>query len=425
MDELRKFEQRFYDRQIDRPDDERTEYERDKALVIHSAAFRRLQGKTQVMGVGEGDFHRTRLTHSIEAGQIGEGLVSMLCRRHQKDDEILPWLPPKSLIVTGCFAHDLGHPPYGHAGERALQSKMIGHGGFEGNAQTLRILTKLEKYYSLRGCNPTRRTILAVLKYPVSYADYDEGRYVAKPPKCFYQAEQPIVDWALEPFGEAERVRLGTRSDEDKPNCRSLDASIVECADDIAYAVHDLEDIVARRLVTETELRSRIRELPAIRDFIGSESKGIKRDEMVTHLFEDSYSRKEVIGRLVNQFVTEVRIDTDAEFSHPLLKYRLRLPDHLANLLEGLRRLTLDLVVERAEVQQLEVRGKRIVRALYEELVESPEKLIPKSAWNSLDPNDSRERRVSDYVSGMTDPFAERIYQRLFTPGFGSSRDEL
>src|SRR5260370_38510718 len=116
--------------------------------------------------------------------------------------------------------------------------------------------------------------------------------------------------------------------------------------------------MAAWTLVRGTEVSSCIRELPAIRDSIGSESKEIKRDEMVTRLFEDSYSRKEVIGRLVNQFVTEVRIDTDAEFSHPLLKYRLRLPDHLANLLAGLRRLTLDLVVERAEVQQLAVTGK-------------------------------------------------------------------
>jgi dGTPase len=114
-----------------RQDDYRSEYERDKARIIHSAGFRRLQGKTQVMGVGEGDFHRTRLTHSIEAGQIGEGLLLALKHRYQ-EDEISAWLPCRALVIAACYAHDLGHPPYGHAGERALHSRMIGKGGFEG-----------------------------------------------------------------------------------------------------------------------------------------------------------------------------------------------------------------------------------------------------------------------------------------------------
>lgn len=207
---LKSFEERCHDLPIDRPDDERSEYERDKALVIHSAAFRRLQGKTQVMGVGEGDFHRTRLTHSIEAGQIGEGLLALLGRRHRDEAEILRWLPCPALIVAGCYAHDLGHPPYGHAGERALQNKMVRQGGFEGNAQTLRILTKLEKYHKFKGCNPTRRTVLAVLKYPVSYVDYNGSQYSEIPPKCFYQLEQHIVDWALTPFTDSDREQIQT-----------------------------------------------------------------------------------------------------------------------------------------------------------------------------------------------------------------------
>jgi hypothetical protein len=117
-----------------RSDDHRDPYERDKARIIHSAAFRRLQGKTQVMGVGEGDFHRTRLTHSIEAGQIGEGLLTALRHHHYQDTNVLSWLPSNALIIAACYAHDLGHPPCGHAGERALQSRMFGFGGFEGNA---------------------------------------------------------------------------------------------------------------------------------------------------------------------------------------------------------------------------------------------------------------------------------------------------
>src|SRR5580704_1730381 len=116
------FRRRCWGDEPPRDDDERDDYQRDKARIIHSAAFRRLQGKTQVMGVGEGDFHRTRLTHSIEAGQIGEALLKVLRRRRDNDAEILPWLTDPALIVAACYAHDLGHPPYGHGGERALHT---------------------------------------------------------------------------------------------------------------------------------------------------------------------------------------------------------------------------------------------------------------------------------------------------------------
>jgi predicted deoxyguanosinetriphosphate triphosphohydrolase len=115
-----------------RKDDVRTEYERDKARIIHSAGFRRLQGKTQVMGVGEGDFHRTRLTHSIETGQIGEGILLKLQNRHANDPEILSGLPDRALVDAACCAHDLGHPPYGHGGEPALQEPVDRRDPFAG-----------------------------------------------------------------------------------------------------------------------------------------------------------------------------------------------------------------------------------------------------------------------------------------------------
>jgi dGTPase len=199
----------------------------------------------------------------------------------------------------------------------------------------------------------------------------------------------------------------------------------MECADDIAYAVHDLEDIVARRLVLREDLQSEIDTRLGHTEFIGLNEKGVKRIDFVNRLFRDSYERKEVVGRLVNLFVTEVRIERAEDFTHPLLKYRLRLPPELSSLLETLRNLTLNLVIKRAEVQQLEHRGMRIVSKIYTTLKNHPEALIPRSAWNSLDPDDNSERRVCDYVAGMTDQYAERVYHRLFTPGFGSSGDEL
>src|SRR5690349_12695835 len=160
--------------------DTRTPYQRDLGRIIHSASFRRLQTKTQVMGTGEGDFHRTRLTHSLEVGQIGRGIVWNLAAR--KDAPYRDVLPSSELIEAICYAHDLGHPPYGHGGERALHSQMEEYGGFEGNAQTIRILTQLEKYYRREGIRGTRRLILGVLKYPVAYGEYGLEARKSKPP---------------------------------------------------------------------------------------------------------------------------------------------------------------------------------------------------------------------------------------------------
>src|SRR4051812_890410 len=114
------FEKRKHGSGDPRPGDVRTPYQRDRARLLHSAAFRRLQGKTQVMGVGEGDFHRTRLTHSIECAQIGSGLLEQLQAQVDIPQNLQPWLPSRDLAEASCLAHDLGHPPYGHSGEVAL-----------------------------------------------------------------------------------------------------------------------------------------------------------------------------------------------------------------------------------------------------------------------------------------------------------------
>src|SRR5881394_672374 len=119
------FEQRFHDPETHPPGDIRTPYERDRGRVIHSAAFRRLQGKTQVMGVGEGDFHRTRLTHSLEVAQIGEGILRHFRKKTPKVPDLLrQWLPCEDLMNSACLAHDLGHPPFGHAGESSINVSM-------------------------------------------------------------------------------------------------------------------------------------------------------------------------------------------------------------------------------------------------------------------------------------------------------------
>jgi dGTPase len=412
-----------------RTEDERDEYQRDKARIIHSAGFRRLQGKTQVMGVGEGDFHRTRLTHSIEVGQVGEGILLQLKAKYAKNDAVSAWLPSRDLVLAASYAHDLGHPPFGHSGEAGLHVAMTKHGGFEGNGQTLRILTRLEKYRHREGINPTRRLVLAVLKYPKAYGTFSQRlRRRKKPPKCYLGTESPLVRWALgEPFSRRERLEFTTDMAGDKPKHRSLDCSLMERADDVAYATHDLEDIVARRLVREEEF---MRELEAVTKSCDMRrwprDKRVSVDDFRKRLFrEGSAARKQLIGHLVNVFITSAEVVEEDGFDHPLLRYRVHLPVEVEKFLVGLRDVTYKLVIERAEVQHFERRGHLIVTQLFEALSSDPERLVPKEAWDWLDERDSKARRVCDYLAGMTDRFAEKVYQRLFVPGFGSSRDEL
>ena len=152
----------------------------------------------------------------------------------------------------------------------------------------------------------------------------------------------------------------------------------------------------------------------------------IHLDQMLIGLFAEwSGDRKKTISRLVNFFIANIAPTTNDEFEHPLLRYRAAHPENIRKFLQGLKDATLKLVVKDARVQQLEWRGQRVVDSLFKELSICPEDLIPGNAWNDLDPNDSESRRVCDYIAGMTDPYAQRIYQRLFTPGFGSSYDEI
>lgn len=399
--------------------DLRRAYQIDRSRLIHSSAFRRLQGKTQVMGAGEGDFHRTRLTHSIEVSQVGLGILQQLWTKPRPANCSTNWIPRDDLVLSTCLAHDLGHPPFGHGGEKALHQKMLSFGGFEGNGQTLRIISRLEKCRPNLGINPTRRLTLAVLKYPVAYSAFDATRHTKKPPKCYLDTEHEVVQWAMVPFSETDRSRFCTIGTDGKPAHRTLDASIMECADDIAYGVHDLEDIVARNLITREQLRNALSQDAVVEN-------GYTIDEFEQKLFlQGSFVRRQFIEKLVWAMVRGTEWVEFKEFEHPLLRFRAGIRDVQRRLLDSLQDITYEQVVTKAAVQQLEQRGQRVVTSLFDELVQDPTRLIPKESWDALPAAASIERRVCDYVAGMTDAYAERIHRRLFSPGFGSSRDEL
>ena len=379
------------------------------------------------MGTGEGDFHRTRLTHSIEVAQIGYGLLGVLeWNRASYPKALQDWLPPRDLIEAACLAHDLGHPPFGHKGEQALHRAMMQFGGFEGNGQTLRILTKLEKYKErAKGLYPTRRLVLSVLKYPCAMDNFDMLNHQIKPPKCYHNEEKDVVTWALAGFSEIERNEF-QKIVSGKPKYHTFDCSILELADDIAYGIHDIEDVVARGLASADEIRDEIKK--AFDSVGGSLTQGksiFDANVVCDGLLGNSFDRKQTISSLVNLFITSVKVKEKDAFEHPLLRFCATLPEAHMALLKALKGLAFELVIRKAEVQQLERRGQLVVSQLFDALVSDPEALVPQASWRDGCTDCSVERRVCDYVSGMTDSYAEKLYKRLFQPGFGSSGDEL
>ncbi|MBC7906433.1 MAG: dNTP triphosphohydrolase, partial [Rhodospirillaceae bacterium] len=236
-------------------EDARSPFDVDYARIIHSASFRRLQGKTQILNLGDSDFYRTRLTHSLEVAQIAAGIVRQF-QTHCCGHESWPHLPDNNLIQVIGLAHDLGHPPFGHGGEVALNYCMRDHGGFEGNGQTLRILSRLEKMSASQGSDLTRRAMLGIIKYPVPYGKavnpglipcLDHGptaisiidRRKSKPPKCFLDSEQDVFDWIAGHLDERDRKEFQTLTSEGHSHAKSVhksfDCSIMDIADDIAY----------------------------------------------------------------------------------------------------------------------------------------------------------------------------------------------
>ncbi|WP_373318444.1 anti-phage deoxyguanosine triphosphatase [Alteromonas salexigens] len=434
--------ERHLPRTQSRDGDHRSPYQRDKARVLHSAAFRRLQAKTQVLGVGLSDFYRTRLTHSLEAAQIGTGIAAQLAGKYPELAAMLHM--DATLIETLCLAHDIGHPPFGHGGEVALHYMMEQHGGFEGNGQTFRIITQLEPYTAENGMNLSRRSVLGLVKYPNFIDALSESVVYPKrpaslrqvkasdwhPPKGLFRCDEPLLDWLLAPLPENDREQfmsydsgLGKAG---KTRYKSFDCSIMELADDIAYGIHDLEDSIVMGMVTRDDFSEQVATplqalpVPAL---------AALGQDLPERLFsEHHHERKNAIGALVNAFITAINIEPLEQFSHPLLAYNARLPTAFSEALELFKRFVYNKVIRRPDVQMLEYKGQLVVMELFEALSSDPERLLPENTqarWRTAQASGNGMRVIADYISGMTDEFAARLYSTLFVPKQGTSQDSL
>ncbi|OOS00082.1 dGTPase [Canicola haemoglobinophilus] len=432
-----------------REKDHRPPFRRDRGRILHSAAFRCLQAKTQIHAVGENDFYRTRLTHSLEVAQIGSSIVAQMKlidaffnlsqafneERTELQKNLKLLLPSNDLIESLCFAHDIGHPPFGHGGEVALNYMMRHHGGFEGNAQTFRLLTKLEPYTANAGMNLTRRTLLGIVKYPtildLSSPQYHQGavidnadpKYVKisdwKPGKGIFRDDLNMFNWLLEPLSENDRTLFGQyqkeRSDPKdflKTRYKSLDCSIMELADDIAYAVHDLEDAIVIGVVTLQQWQSAVEKLAQCR----SEWMVKNVQPISQKLFSDlHYERKNAIGALVNYFITHVRWKINAGFSDPLLRYNAELPGEVVEVLNIFKRFVWEYVIKNVDTQRIEYKGQRMLTEMFQIFESDPVRLLPRNTANRWQnaAEEERKRVICDYIAGMSDAYAIRVYQQL------------
>lgn len=435
--------QRFFGDDSPRPNDVRNAYERDRSRVIHAASFRRLQGKTQLLGLAEGDFHRTRLTHSMEVAQIARGLVLQIAG---SADPLRVHLPPLELIEAVAFSHDLGHPPFGHRGERALNFMMRDAGGFEGNGQSLRLVTRLEANIPTHGLNLTRRTLLGILKYPRPYSEVrclvlpdaaDRFAQVRtqdwKPPKCYLDTEDSVVQWLLAEFSESDRERFTalqvapTDASNGLTAAKTLDCSIMELADDIAYGIHDLEDGIALKMIPIEAVNRVMEEI----DSDWARSAGIGRKSTLSfELMEPTMggNRKRAIGMLVHSMISSVTLRRLAEFQDPILGSRAVLHPEAKRILELLKDTASRFMIHVPSAQTLEWRGAVVVMSIFDALASDAKNLLTPNllaAYNRATSPTERLRAVCDYVAGMTDIYATRIYERLFIPRQGSVFEQL
>jgi dGTPase len=397
------------------PDDFRSAFQVDRDRIIYSSAFRRLQAKTQVFVSGEFDFYRTRLTHSLEVAQIGRSICSFL-QKNSVDLET-DFFIDADLVEAICLAHDLGHAPFGHAGERTLHQLMQSYGGFEGNAQSLRIIT--ETIYpggsARRGMNPTRAFVDGILKYKRLLGEKAEAR------NHFIYNDQAYLRGFVCDGKEPLNI-------DDWNKFRSLECEIMDWADDTAYCLNDLVDSINAGFLRSEKVET------------WASQRGLSADELhhaetVIAAIKDRKAEAR-FSRKIGAFIRATALtERNGPLSSQSSRYRFTLFIDPAVRAEAdlYKKLSHDLVFDHSQLHQLERKGRVILEGIFTALCESyltakgsGLRLLPEAFDQIVRSQGSVERKarvLCDYVAGMTDGFAVRTYKRLFDPGFGSILD--
>lgn len=436
----------------------RTEYNRDHARVLHSPAFRRLQGKTQLFPIQESDFFRNRLTHSLEVSQIAKSIAIKLKAEYPDLD-----IEPEVCEIAG-LVHDIGHPPYGHNGEAALDRCMRACGGFEGNAQTIHILTRLEKkeypkngdiYDKKRGTdnrvglNLTARVIASALKYDNAIQVVRDEKDTLK--KGYYYSELPLIDKVKSCLVDTDEYDIDA--------FKTIECGVMDIADDIAYSTYDIEDAFKAGFLTPYDL------LAASDEVLELISEKLKKDEISLSVQEcrevlseifgsmlepfiekqkaaidsdnydmtvkdnlidfyrysktaasDGYFRTRFTSSLVNSFVNGIRIDIDE--ANPVLSH-VYLDDKTLKEVNVLKHFSYVSLINSSRLKVAESRGFEIITKMFEKLCkEGGQVLLPedtKQLYRLSDNEVWRKRVICDFIAGMTDRYALEFYGRLFS----------
>ena len=381
----------------------RRAFARDKARVLHSAGLRRLSAKTQVMSAGADDFPRTRLTHTLEVAQIGRELGDALgC--------------DPDLVETACLVHDLGHPPFGHNGEEALHKASLDIGGFEGNAQTFRLLTRLESK-TIRdgrslGLNLTRATLDAATKYPWAF----DGK---NPKFGFYEEDKEIFDW----------VRLNAKS-----QTKVFEAQVMDIADDIAYSVHDIEDAIYGQHFSPLALDSEPEFKEVVKLAATEYAPEINEDNLnkaLNSLIKQSWwvksftatqvdmaALKNMTSHLIGKFTEEIEQATKAgNKAENFTRYNANLivPLETKAQIAVLKAVVNLFVMQRKGAAENYAKEQDLILNIVEGLQNNPQKLDPqfKHQFDNAGSSKEAKRAVIDQVASLTDSSARRLAQEF------------
>lgn len=401
--------QNVSDEDRERPDGE---YQRDYTRVLYSSSFRRLQGKMQLYAVESDQFIRNRLTHSLEVAQIARSIATAIGYSQQE----------MYVVETCSLAHDIGNPPFGHAGEAFLNELSKSFGGFEGNAQTFRILTTVEqKRHSFQGLNLTRRTLLGILKYynPFQVTKHKDSQYVLKYPKFLYDDDYALVGEIVAETG----VSL-----------RTLDVQIVDIADEIAYAAHDFEDGLRLGVFTADEIlhefSTKINDEESVKrlDRIITESKdkaGFRKPGVDSAEFSKLY-RKEMTSQIINTLIHDIGIvalsekekttrGTTQDEEIGFVRYKA--------LAGGLKKTVFDCVTNNDAVYAYEAKGKKMLEDLFHFFRDNVQYLPPEyrvanivrqyaPKYDIINEQNLQDRLIIDYISGMMDEYVKTVHRK-------------